>query len=249
MPMPKVMEDMAATEDKANKSKSKSVAKDKAKPKKKVIDTRRRKVVSVEKAGRSLWSEILSAMQDVNCKNRSKVIKFIIILAQNGGNQAQAALKAGLGNVNEREGVTPQEEFHIAATQADRLMKNVKVKKAYSLLCQSNDLAEMVRLMTSKDQLVVLLMEHAMLHFNSPNGVLKSNFELIAKLRGYFTESDPDEAENILRNIRVKLPRTHHRNLAELEKLQAQGIFEDRTIGNIVDGEIVEDGGKSGEPR
>lgn len=237
--MPKIMEDKAKTADNEKKPKSKSIAK--AKPKPKVVDTRRRKVVSVEKAGRSLWAEILRATEDINCKNRSKVVKFLIILAQNGGNKAQAALKAGLGNVNEREGVTSQEEFHVAATQADRLMKNVKVKKAYKLLCNSNDLAEIVRMMGNKDQLVVLLMEQAMLHFNIPNGVLKSNFELIAKLRGYFTESDPDEADRMIRNIRVILPRTSRRNLVELQKLQAQGHFEGRTLGNIVDGEIVED--------
>lgn len=216
--------------------------KPKAPPKKKTAK------VKIERTARGLYREILDAFQEIKCKNRNMVIKFLLGLSENG-NQTKAALAAGFGNARNNKNITEEQMFTNAAVEANRLLKNPKIKKAYDLLCEQNDMAEIVSKITGKEQVVSLLVEHALFHYETKPAVFKNNLELAAKLKGYFTDADPNDVIDHLRKIVVQVPRNPERNISELKKLQDEGFFAEevpmKCVNEVIEGEIVEDEGKN----
>lgn len=224
---------MAAKKKDAKPSKKKAVKK-KAATKKRATAKKKTVTFEGERTVRALYHEILGAFREIRSKNRSMVIKFLLALSENGGNQTQAALDAGYGG--EEDGRSEKDRRHMASVEAARLLGNVRIKKAHLLLCESNDITEIVNKVTNKERIVALLVDHALANFYTSPTAFKGDMELVAKLKGYMAEEDAGNAGGDLVGITVRLPRLSQRNQAEFSKLQEQGHFE----GEIIEGEVVE---------
>lgn len=226
---------MAAKKKDAKPSKKKTVKKKATK--RKAVKTKTI-ALQVERTLVGMEREISDAFQEIQCKSRTKVIRFILRLSANGGNQTQAALHAGFGNAKNVENMTDERKMFNAAAEATRLLKNPKIKKAYMLLCEDNDASEIVTERATREKIISILYGRSLHPLESSNAV-RLNLELIAKLKGYMKEEDTGKTEGGTGGFTVLLPDMPDKNAEEKRKLQQQGYFE----GEIIEGEVVESKG------
>lgn len=205
---------------------------------KKALKSQPKTTVRVDYVSSGICRDIQMGFQEIQGKNRSKIIRFLIELSTNGGNQTKAAIEAGLGNPNNRD-ISQEKIEKCAATAATSLLKKPEVKKVYDLINHHNDLNEIVKLMARKDTLIALLFEHAMYYIKSDKPTFRTTIELIAKLQG-MTGEEPIDAKDALQCIKVVLPEQSKLCKDELLSLQKEGFFD--LDDGIVEGEIVGEG-------
>lgn len=146
--------------------------------------------------------DLLSYAHEVDARDKDKVCKFVAHLVANGGNKTKAAISAGYGGpavTEDGKKRTKQMRECAAASKAQVLLKNDKIRNLYEKFYEQKFLATILRELLTKEHVIYLnYLMFDMYHDDDKKASLAiTALQEISKLEGYYAPEKKEDTGNV----------------------------------------------------